>query len=143
MYIAQKFYVCDIYQDVVIAVARLQTILATHGIPTQTTKQVEPVEVRSPSELMKVKDKFVDDSIDSIERFYSLKMFKNLGSNERLGLTGRPSRPYGTLGTSRLYRFSSKIYAFFPAYADVSDFYLSHDVSLLIDVLRVRVMLLW
>jgi len=72
-----------------------------------------------------------------------LKMFKNLGANEKLGLTGRPSRPYGMLGTTRLYRFSSKMYAFFPAYTDVSDFYLCHDVSVFIDVLRVRVKLIW
>ncbi|XP_065913597.1 phosphorylase b kinase regulatory subunit beta-like [Dysidea avara] len=108
-----------IVQIVLIAeTPRLQTILATHGIPTQTTKQVEPVEVRPPSELT--------------------KMLRNLGANEKLGLTGRPSRPYGMLGTTRLYRFSSKIYAFFPAYTDVSDFYLSHDVSLFIDVMRLE-----
>ena len=38
----------------VLSCKRLQSILATHGIPTQTIKQVEPVEVRSPSELTKV-----------------------------------------------------------------------------------------
>ena len=66
------------------------------------------------------------------------KMVKNLGANEKLGLTGRPGRPYGMLGTARLYRFASKMFAFYPAYIDVSDFYLSHDVSLLITMLRVK-----
>ena len=40
--------------NVVRSYQRLQTILANHGIATQTTKQVEPVEVRPPSELTKV-----------------------------------------------------------------------------------------
>lgn len=65
-------------------------------------------------------------------------MVKSLGANEKLGLTGRPGRPYGMLGTARLYRFASKMFAFYPAYLDVSDFYLSHDVSLLITMLRVN-----
>ena len=36
-------------------VFRLQAVLATHGIPTQTQKQVEPIKIRSPADiLMKV-----------------------------------------------------------------------------------------
>ena len=35
--------------------SRLQAILATHGIPTQTQKQVEPIKIRPPGDiLMKV-----------------------------------------------------------------------------------------
>ena len=34
---------------------RLQTILSTHGIPTQTPQQVEPVKIYPPSELIKVR----------------------------------------------------------------------------------------
>ena len=34
---------------------RLQAILATHGIPTQTQRQVEPIKIRAPQDtLMKV-----------------------------------------------------------------------------------------
>ena len=33
---------------------RLQTILSTHGIPTQTPQQVEPIEILAPSDLVKV-----------------------------------------------------------------------------------------
>ena len=36
---------------------RLQAILATHGIPTQTQRQVEPIKIRAPQDiLMKVED---------------------------------------------------------------------------------------
>ena len=35
---------------------RLQTILSTHGIPTQTPQQVEPVKIFPPSELIKVRE---------------------------------------------------------------------------------------
>ena len=41
--------------NVVLLYKRLQTILANHGIAAQTMKQVEPVEVRPPSDLTKVR----------------------------------------------------------------------------------------
>ncbi len=31
---------------------RLQAILATHGIPTQTQKQVEPIKIRPPGDIL-------------------------------------------------------------------------------------------
>lgn len=33
-------------------VCRLQSILATHGIPTQTQKQVEPIKIKAPGDLL-------------------------------------------------------------------------------------------
>ena len=62
---------------------RLQTHLATHGIPTQTQKQVEPIKIRPPGDIL-------------------MKVYARLGENAKLGLTGRPKRPLGALATSRV-----------------------------------------
>ena len=61
---------------------RLQSILATHGIPTQTQKQVEPIKIKAPGDLL-------------------MKVFERIGENKKLGLTGRPTRPFGVLGNSK------------------------------------------
>lgn len=44
--------------------------------------KVEPVQIWSSSQLIKI--------------------FKDLGVNEKIGLTGRPNRPVGSLGTSKV-----------------------------------------
>ena len=58
-------------------------MLATHGIPTQTQKQVEPIKIRPPGDIL-------------------MKVYGRLGENKKLGLTGRPLRPLGALATSRV-----------------------------------------
>lgn len=61
---------------------RLQQLLATFGIQTQTPHQVEPIQIWPPFELAKA--------------------YQQLGVNDKLGLTGRPPRPIGRLGTSKV-----------------------------------------
>ena len=74
--------------DLVIQVAlisesvRLQQMLATYGIQTQTPHQIEPIQIWPPGELVKA--------------------YEQLGVNSKLGLTGRPSRPIGGLGTAKV-----------------------------------------
>nr|CAD7438755.1 unnamed protein product [Timema bartmani] len=63
---------------------RLQAMMATYGIQTQTPHEVEPVQIWSSNELVKV--------------------YKYLGVNAKLNLRGRPLRPVGALGTSKVYR---------------------------------------
>lgn len=48
----------------------------------QTPHEVEPVQIWPPRELVKV--------------------YQNLGVSEKLGLRGRPTRPIGALGTSKV-----------------------------------------
>lgn len=55
--------------------------MATYGIQTQTPHEVEPVQIWSSTQLIKI--------------------FQQLGVNEKIGLTGRPPRPVGSLGTSK------------------------------------------
>ena len=62
--------------------SRLQQLLATYGILTQTPHQVEPIQIWSPKELSKA--------------------YEYLGLNKKLDLTGRPKRPFGVLSTSKV-----------------------------------------
>lgn len=61
---------------------RLQAMMATYGIQTQTPHEVEPVQILSSTQLVKV--------------------YQKLGVNKKLNLQGRPARPIGSLGTSKV-----------------------------------------
>ncbi|KAL1227892.1 putative phosphorylase b kinase regulatory subunit beta [Trichinella spiralis] len=95
---------------------KLQTMLSTYGITTQTLHQVEPVQIWSSGQMVKV--------------------FENLGKNVRLQLSGRPNRPLGALGTSKVYRVFGETVLCYPLLFDVQDFYLSSDTEVLIDDIK-------
>uniref|UniRef100_A0A8C0WMJ3 Phosphorylase b kinase regulatory subunit n=1 Tax=Castor canadensis TaxID=51338 RepID=A0A8C0WMJ3_CASCN len=95
---------------------RLQVFLNTYGIQTQTPQQVEPIQIWPQQELVKA--------------------YFHLGINEKLGLFGRPDRPIGCLGTSKIYRILGKTVVCYPIIFDLSDFYMSQDVLLLIDDIK-------
>lgn len=61
---------------------RLQAMMATYGIQTQTPHEVEPVQIWSSNQLVQV--------------------YQHLGVNHKLNLNGRPMRPVGALGTSKV-----------------------------------------
>ncbi|KAJ8400431.1 hypothetical protein AAFF_G00395550 [Aldrovandia affinis] len=111
-----------IENDVVIHVAliaesqRLQVFLSTYGIQTQTPRQVEPIQIWPQKELVKA--------------------YRFLAANKKLGLSGRPERPIGCIGTSKIYRIMGKTVVCYPIVFDLSDFYLSQDVMLLIDDIK-------
>ncbi|XP_053210887.1 probable phosphorylase b kinase regulatory subunit beta isoform X2 [Panonychus citri] len=109
---------CDIVVQVVLIAEsmRLQAMMATYGIQTQTPLEVEPVQIWPPSQLVQV--------------------YEFLGVNKKLGLKGRPSRPIGALGTSKLYRICGQTILCYPLIFEISDFYLSHDMALLIDDIK-------
>uniref|UniRef100_A0A6I8NLB0 Phosphorylase b kinase regulatory subunit n=1 Tax=Ornithorhynchus anatinus TaxID=9258 RepID=A0A6I8NLB0_ORNAN len=95
---------------------RLQVFLNTYGIQTQTPQQVEPIQIWPQQELVKA--------------------YFQLGINDKLGLSGRPDRPVGCLGTSKIYRILGKTVVCYPIIFDLSDFYMSQDVLLLIDDIK-------
>ncbi|KAI1890186.1 hypothetical protein AGOR_G00171090 [Albula goreensis] len=111
-----------IENDIVIHVAliaesqRLQVFLSTYGIQTQTPQQVEPIQIWPQQELVKA--------------------YRFLAANGKLGLSGRPERPVGCLGTCKIYRILGKTVVCYPIVFDQSDFYLSQDVMLLIDDIK-------
>eukprot|EP00118_Oscarella_pearsei_P010638 m.66389 g.66389 ORF g.66389 m.66389 type:complete len:1074 (+) comp35386_c0_seq8:474-3695(+) len=92
--------------------AKLQTAMSTYGIATQTLEQIEPIQLHSPSALV--------------------EWYCKLGINPKLGLSGRPERPIGPLGSSKMYRILGQTVVFYPIILDQSDFYMSHDMLLLL-----------
>ncbi|XP_038067424.1 phosphorylase b kinase regulatory subunit beta-like [Patiria miniata] len=96
--------------------ARLQATLQTYGIQTQTPTQVEPIQIWPPNEL--------------------IKAYQFLGHNDKLGLTGRPPRPVGSLGTSKIYRILGRTILCYPLQFDLTDFYMYQDRSLLVDDIK-------
>ncbi|XP_062923000.1 phosphorylase b kinase regulatory subunit beta isoform X3 [Mobula hypostoma] len=95
---------------------RLQVFLNTYGIQTQTPQQVEPIQIWPQQELVKA--------------------YLHLGVNKKLKLSGRPNRPIGCIGTSKLYRILGKTIVCYPIVFDLSDFYMAQDVMLLIDDIK-------
>ncbi|KAL3310293.1 hypothetical protein Ciccas_011144, partial [Cichlidogyrus casuarinus] len=95
---------------------RLQQLLLTYGIQTQTPHQIEPITVAPPDQLMKIG--------------------KYLGKCDALGLTGRPLRPIGQLGTSKFYRFAGRTILCYPLMFEAQDFYLMHDTQVLINEIK-------
>uniref|UniRef100_A0A8C1AHX9 Phosphorylase b kinase regulatory subunit n=1 Tax=Cyprinus carpio carpio TaxID=630221 RepID=A0A8C1AHX9_CYPCA len=109
-----------IENDVVIHVAliaesqRLKVFLNT-----QTPQQVEPIQIWPQKELVKA--------------------YCFLAINKKLGLSGRPEGPVGCIGTCKInniYRILGKPIVCYPIVFDLSDFYLSQDVMLLIDDIK-------
>uniref|UniRef100_A0A8C8ING2 Phosphorylase b kinase regulatory subunit n=1 Tax=Oncorhynchus tshawytscha TaxID=74940 RepID=A0A8C8ING2_ONCTS len=95
---------------------RLQVFLNTYGIQTQTPQQVEPIQIWAQKELVNA--------------------YRFLAINKKLGLSGRPERPVGCMGTCKIYRILGKTVVCYPIVFDLSDFYLSQDVMLLIDDIK-------
>uniref|UniRef100_A0A8C2DY19 Phosphorylase b kinase regulatory subunit n=1 Tax=Cyprinus carpio TaxID=7962 RepID=A0A8C2DY19_CYPCA len=106
-----------IENDVVIHVAliaesqRLKVFLNT-----QTPQQVEPIQIWPQKELVKA--------------------YCFLAINKKLGLSGRPEGPVDCIGTCKIYRILGKTVVCYPIVFDLSDFYLSQDVMLLIDDIK-------
>lgn len=95
---------------------RLQAMMATYGIQTQTPHEVEPVQIWSSTQLVQV--------------------YEHLGVNYKINLKGRPGRPIGSLGTSKVYRICGMTVLCYPLIFEVSDFYLYRDMALLIDDIK-------
>ncbi|KAI5632587.1 glycosyl hydrolases family 15 domain-containing protein [Phthorimaea operculella] len=95
---------------------RLQAMMGTYGIQTQTPHEVEPVQVCSSTQLVHV--------------------YRELGVCQKLKLTGRPIRPVGSLGTSKIYRVCGMTVLCYPLIFEVSEFYLYRDMALLIDDIK-------
>lgn len=96
---------------------RLQQMLATYGIQSETPRQVEPILIWPPENLS--------------------KLGAYLGACSRLGLKGRPKRPHGQLGTSKFYRIGGATVLCYPLLFQGEEFYLSYDMNNVIDDLYV------
>ncbi|CDI98216.1 phosphorylase b kinase regulatory [Echinococcus multilocularis] len=92
---------------------RLQQILATYGIRTQTPVEIEPLKLWPPATIVKA--------------------FAFMGFNKRLGLKGRPPRPLGCLGTSKFYRVCGSTVLVFSHLFEDESFYFGYDIKALIE----------
>ena len=92
----------------------LQAKLLMHGLQTHTIQNCEPITISKPSCLRDA--------------------YTFLGKNEKLGLSGRPNRPMGTLSTCKIYRCQGQLYAFLPHFMDKEEFYLVSDNDYLVSL---------
>ena len=69
--------------------------------------------------------------------FFCFKILESIGANTKLGLSGRPTRPIGGLGACRVYHIGNTMMMFYPNEMELLDFYMSLDMLLLIDLLKV------
>ncbi|XP_026869812.2 phosphorylase b kinase regulatory subunit alpha, skeletal muscle isoform isoform X1 [Electrophorus electricus] len=108
--------------DVVVQVSilaetdEIKELLLKNGIEVETVADIHPIRVQ-PSRVLS-------------------HIYARLGRNERLGLTGRPYRRIGVLGTSKLYVIRNTIFSFTPQFIDHQQFYLALDNRMIVEMLR-------
>ncbi|KAJ8416764.1 hypothetical protein AAFF_G00326420 [Aldrovandia affinis] len=108
--------------DVVVQVSilaeteEIKELLQQHGIEVETVADIHPIRVQ-PSRVLS-------------------HIYARLGRNPRLGLSGRPCRRMGVLGTSKFYIIRNTIFSFTPQFIDHQQFYLALDNRMIIEMLR-------
>ncbi|XP_049338140.1 phosphorylase b kinase regulatory subunit alpha, skeletal muscle isoform isoform X5 [Astyanax mexicanus] len=108
--------------DVVVQVSilaendEIKALLLKNGIEVETVADIHPIRVQ-PSRVLS-------------------HIYARLGRNERLGLTGRPYRRIGVLGTSKLYIIRNTIFTFTPQFIDHQQFYMALDNRMIVEMLR-------
>nr|XP_002736188.1 PREDICTED: phosphorylase b kinase regulatory subunit alpha, liver isoform-like [Saccoglossus kowalevskii] len=63
-------------------------------------------------------------------------LYSQLGKNDHLGLSGRPSHDIGLLSTTKIYVLRDQIFVFTPQFFDQHQFYLALDNDLLVDMFK-------
>ncbi|XP_028993202.1 phosphorylase b kinase regulatory subunit alpha, skeletal muscle isoform isoform X4 [Betta splendens] len=111
--------------DVVVQVSilaeteEIKDLLLKNGIDVETVADIHPIHVQ-PSRVLS-------------------HIYARLGRNTRLGLTGRPYRRIGVLGTSKLYIIRNNIFSFTPQFIDHQQFYLALDNKMIVEMLRTEI----
>ncbi|VDN35650.1 unnamed protein product [Gongylonema pulchrum] len=67
-----------------------------------------------------------------------LQVFESLGKNEKMGLGGRPPRPFGPLNTSKIFKRFGDTILCYPLLFELKDFYISADPAVLIDEIKLN-----
>lgn len=111
--------------DVVVQVSilaeteEIKELLLKNGIDVETVADIHPIHVQ-PSRVLS-------------------HIYARLGRNPRLGLTGRPYRRIGVLGTSKFYIIRNTVFAFTPQLIDHQQFYLALDNKMIVESLRTEI----
>ncbi|XP_041820512.1 phosphorylase b kinase regulatory subunit alpha, skeletal muscle isoform isoform X3 [Chelmon rostratus] len=111
--------------DVVVQVSilaeteEIKQLLLKNGIHVETVADIHPIHVQ-PSRVLS-------------------HIYARLGRNPRLGLTGRPYRRIGVLGTSKFYIIRNTVFSFTPQFIDHQQFYLALDNKMIVEMLRTEI----
>ncbi|KAM8899037.1 phosphorylase b kinase regulatory subunit alpha, skeletal muscle isoform 5-T5 [Spinachia spinachia] len=111
--------------DVVVQVSilaeseEIKELLLKDGVAVETVADIHPIHVQ-PSRVLS-------------------HIYARLGRNPRLGLTGRPYRRIGVLGTSKFYTIRNTIFSFTPQLIDHQQFYLALDNKMIVEMLRTEI----
>ncbi|TKS93218.1 Phosphorylase b kinase regulatory subunit alpha, skeletal muscle isoform [Collichthys lucidus] len=111
--------------DVVVQVSilaeteEIKELLLKNGINVETVADIYPIHVQ-PSRVLS-------------------HIYARLGRNPRLGLTGRPYRRIGVLGTSKFYIIRNSIFSFTPQFIDHQQFYMALDNKMIVEMLRTEI----
>uniref|UniRef100_A0A3Q3KZG3 Phosphorylase b kinase regulatory subunit n=1 Tax=Labrus bergylta TaxID=56723 RepID=A0A3Q3KZG3_9LABR len=111
--------------DVVVQVSilaeteEIKELLMKNGINVETVADIHPIHVQ-PSRVLS-------------------HIYARLGRNPRLGLTGRPYRRIGVLGTSKFYIIRNTMFSFTPQFIDHQQFYLALDNKMIVESLRTEI----
>uniref|UniRef100_A0A6Q2ZB50 Phosphorylase b kinase regulatory subunit n=1 Tax=Esox lucius TaxID=8010 RepID=A0A6Q2ZB50_ESOLU len=108
--------------DVVVQVSifaeteHIKNLLLKQGIDAETVEDIHPIRVQPARVLSHI--------------------YARLGRNQRLGLSGRPYKRIGTLGTSKFYIIRNTVFSFTPQFIDHQEFYLALDNHMILEMLR-------
>uniref|UniRef100_A0A8C9X6C2 Phosphorylase b kinase regulatory subunit n=1 Tax=Sander lucioperca TaxID=283035 RepID=A0A8C9X6C2_SANLU len=111
--------------DVVVQVSvlaeteEIKALLLKNGINVETVADIYPIHVQPSSVLSHI--------------------YARLGRNPRLGLSGRPYRRIGVLGTSKFYTIRNTLFSFTPQFIDHQQFYLALDNKMIVEMLRTEI----
>ncbi|XP_042256715.1 phosphorylase b kinase regulatory subunit alpha, skeletal muscle isoform isoform X1 [Thunnus maccoyii] len=111
--------------DVVVQVSilaeteEIKRMLMRNGIEVEAVADIHPIHLQ-PSRVLS-------------------HIYARLGRNPRLGLTGRPYRRIGVLGTSKFYIIRNSVFAFTPQFIDHQQFYLALDNKMIVEMLRTEI----
>ncbi|KAM9717118.1 phosphorylase b kinase regulatory subunit alpha, skeletal muscle isoform 1-T1 [Menidia menidia] len=111
--------------DVVVQVSilaeteEIKELLLKNGLEVETVADIHPIHVQ-PSRVLS-------------------HIYARLGRNPRLGLTGRPYRRIGVLGTSKFYIIRNTIFSFTPQFIDHQQFYMALDNKMIVEMLRTEI----
>ncbi|TNM93698.1 phosphorylase b kinase regulatory subunit alpha, skeletal muscle isoform isoform X2 [Takifugu rubripes] len=111
--------------DVVVQVSilaeteEIKELLMKNDIDVETVADIHPIHVQ-PSRVLS-------------------HIYARLGRNPKLGLTGRPYRRIGVLGTSKFYIIRNTMFTFTPQFIDHQQFYMALDNKMIVEMLRTEI----
>ncbi|KAH0619617.1 hypothetical protein JD844_000390, partial [Phrynosoma platyrhinos] len=115
---------------------RLQVFLNTYGIQTQTPQQVEPIQIWAQQELVKMFVQKLTSILESMTNWDSQEdLTVQLAALEHQRSLEGIILLHAVVGVN-IYRILGKTVVCYPIIFDLSDFYMSQDVMMLIDDIK-------